>query len=63
MRTYKVTVEEVISEEFEIEAESIEEASEITEELYNKCELVVSNPTVLEVNVIGEDGAVSKIWG
>ena len=63
MRTYKVTIEEIISEEFEVDAESIEEASEIAEELYFKGEFVVSNPTVEEVNIIDEKGTINKIVG
>ncbi len=36
-----VTIEEMVSEDFEVEAESAEEAMYIAEEKYKKCEFVL----------------------
>ncbi|MDE6245218.1 MAG: hypothetical protein K2M50_06135 [Treponemataceae bacterium] len=38
---YIITIEEMISEDFEVEAECAEEAMNIAEEKYNKCEFVL----------------------
>ena len=38
---YKVCIEETVSEEFEVEAETPEQALEIAEEKYNNCEFVL----------------------
>lgn len=38
---YKVCIEETVSEEFEVEAETPEQALEIADEKYNNCEFVL----------------------
>lgn len=55
MKTYNVTIEEVISETFEIEANSPEEAREIAEEQYWNAELIVG-PNVTQRQMQVEDG-------
>ena len=41
MKKFKITIEETISEEFEVTAESEEEAAEIAEKKYNNGEFVL----------------------
>lgn len=38
---YKVCIEETVSQEFSVEAETADEALEIAEEKYNNCEFVL----------------------
>lgn len=41
MKTFTITIEETVSQEFNVEAESAEEAMEIAEEKYNNGEFVL----------------------
>lgn len=43
MKKYYITIEEHISENFEVEANSIEEAMQIAEEKYDNGEFVLEN--------------------
>lgn len=54
----KITIEETISQEFEIEADSYEEAQEKGIELYKVGELVLDNPCVTDRNILaGEESS------
>lgn len=52
---YKVTIEELISESFHIEADSLEEAMKIAEQVYHVGKLVLENGQVTEKQMMGED--------
>lgn len=52
---YKVTIEERISEDFHIEADSLEEALKIAEQVYHVGKLVLENGQVTEKQMMGED--------
>lgn len=54
MKKYTVTIEETISQNFEIEAESREEAFKIAEKKYKDGELVVENGNLI-TTVLGVD--------
>ena len=41
MKKFKITIEEVVSEEFEVTAESVEDAVRIAEKKYNSGEFVL----------------------
>lgn len=41
MKKYIVAIEEVISQEFSVKAENVEQAIKIAEEKYRKCEFVL----------------------
>lgn len=53
---YKVTIEESISQTFEIEAESEEQAAEIAEGMYRNCEIVLDDSCVVERQMSVNDG-------
>lgn len=61
---YKITIEETISQEFEIEANSIEEAKEKAIKDYESGKLVLEFGTVLEkqINVINESNNEIAEW-
>lgn len=61
---YKITIEETISQEFEIEANSIEEAKEKAIKDYESGKLVLEFGTVLEkqINVINESNNEIARW-
>lgn len=61
---YKITIEETISQEFEIEANSIEEAKEKAIKDYESGKLVLEFGTVLEkqINVINESNNEIVGW-
>lgn len=63
MRTYSVIIEETISEEFEIEANSEEDAVSKAIQEYNKGNFVVGSENVehRQIAVIGDDGEF-KDW-
>lgn len=56
MKTFKITIEEHISETFEVEANDIEEAMEIAEEKYNDGELVLEPGNVTAKLMMVDDG-------
>lgn len=55
MKKFKITIEETVSQEFEIEATSLEEAMELAEEQYNNGELVLEPGDVVCKQMQGED--------
>lgn len=55
MKTFKITIEEMISQSFDIEAETIEEAMEIAERDYNDGYLVVDNGDLVAKQMMAED--------
>ncbi len=61
---YKITIEETISQEFEIEANSIEEAKEKAIKDYKSGKLVLEFGAVLEkqINVINESNNEITGW-
>ena len=65
MSKFKITIEEHISQVFEVEATDIEQAMEIAEQKYNEGEFVVDNcnaPTAKLMQVESEDGAECTEW-
>lgn len=58
---YKVTIEETISEEFNIEADSLEEAVKIAELAYTVGKLVLENGHVITKQIMLEDLQTGKI--
>ena len=61
---YSVTIEELISQEFKINANSIEEAMYIAKEKYNKEEFVLAPGTLVEkqMQAISEDSTEITEW-
>ncbi len=61
---YKITIEETISQEFEKEANSIEEAKDKAIKDYESGKLVLEFGTVLEkqINVINESNNETTGW-
>lgn len=55
MKTFKITIEEMISQSFDIVAETIEEAMEIAERDYNDGYLVVDNGDLVAKQMMAED--------
>jgi hypothetical protein len=55
MKKFKITIEETVSQEFEIEATSLEEAMELAEEQYNNGELVLEPGNLVCKQMQGED--------
>ena len=55
MKTFNITIEEVVSETFKIEANSMEEAMEIAEEKYNNCEVVLEPGNLVSKSMQCED--------
>lgn len=51
---YKVTIEELVSEDFHIEAESMEEALKMAELAYTIGKIVLENGQVTEKQIMGE---------
>lgn len=58
----KVIIEERISQEFEVEAENIEEAMEIAEEKYYDGEFVIDNGNVTCREMMADDGEEQTEW-
>ncbi len=48
MKTYKIVIEELLSDTFEVVANSEEEAIDIAREKYNACEFVLEPGELLE---------------
>lgn len=59
---YIITIEEMVSEDFEVEAESAEEAMDIAEEKYKKCEFVLEpgNLTFKQMAVISPENETTE---
>lgn len=55
MAIYKVWIEENLSKEIDIEADSMEEAEEIAIEKYNNCEIVLDDVVPYQRNIMIED--------
>lgn len=55
MKKYIIAIEEMISEQFEIEADTLEEAMEIAEEQYNKGILVLEPGNLVSKQMCGTD--------
>lgn len=62
--TFKITIEEDISQTFEIEAESMEEAEEKARNLYKAGKLVLDNPNLICTQMMAEtmNGSFSTSW-
>lgn len=55
MKKYEITIEEVISQTFEVEAEDIEKAMEIANEKYNRGKFVLEPGEVVSKSMMGYD--------
>lgn len=55
MKKFKIVIEEMVSEEFEIEAETLEEAMEIAEEQYNNGTIVLEPGNLVAKQMMAED--------
>ena len=57
-----VTIEEHISQAFEVEADTFEEAMEIAEDKYRSGEFVLENPCVTKKLMMAEDDYEVTLW-
>lgn len=57
-----VTIEEHISQAFEVEANTLEEAMEIAEDKYRSGEFVLENPCVTKKLMMAEDDYEVTLW-
>lgn len=55
MKKFKITIEEMVSQVFEVKANSLEEAMEIAEEKYNDGEFVLEPGELVCKQMMGED--------
>ena len=55
MKAFKITIEEHISQSFNIEANDIEEAMKVAEEKYHNCEVVLEMAEVNAKLMMAED--------
>lgn len=55
MKKFIIAIEEIVSEQFEIEAETMEEAMEIAEDQYKKGILVLEPGTLVAKQMCGTD--------
>ena len=64
MRKYRVVIEETVSETFEVEAASEEDAVAAAIREYNAGNFVVDSDNVehRQISVIGDDGELSTEW-
>lgn len=53
---FTITIEETIDKDFEVEANSIEEAFEIVQEKYRECEFVLDEGSCVTYKMIGYNG-------
>ena len=57
-----VTIEEHISQDFEVEADTLEEAMEIAEDKYRSGEFVLENANVAARLMMADDGNKQTEW-
>ena len=57
-----VTIEEHISQAFEVEADTIEKAMEIAEDKYRSGEFVLENPCVTKKLMMAENDYEVTLW-
>ena len=57
-----VTIEEHISQAFEVEADTLEEAMQIAEDKYRSGEFVLENPCVTKKLMMAEDDYEVTLW-
>ena len=57
-----VTIEEHISQDFEVEADTLEEAMQIAEDKYRSGEFVVENANVTARLMMADDGNKQTEW-
>ena len=55
MKKYKITIEEIISQTFDVEANSLEEALEIAEHNYKTGKFVFAQGNLVCKQICGED--------
>ena len=55
MKIFKITIEETVSETFDIKAETMEAAMEIAEENYNNGDLVLEPGNLVAKQMMAED--------
>ena len=63
MKNFKVTIIEHVCETFDVEAETIEDAMEIAETKYNKCEFVLEPGEIISKLMYAEDEETEEITG
>lgn len=61
MKKFKITIEEIISESFTVEAETMEEAMKIAENDYNNGFLVIENGVLTAKQMMAEDEENNEI--
>ena len=59
---FTVTIEEHISQAFEVEADTIEEAMQIAEDKYRSGEFVLENPCVTAKLMMAENNYEATEW-
>lgn len=57
-----ITIEEHISQDFEVEADTIEEAMEIAAQKYYDCEFVINSADVTAKLMMADDGENCTEW-
>ena len=57
-----VTIEEHISQPFEVEADTLEEAMQIAEDKYHSGEFVLENPCVIKKLMMAENDYEATLW-